>query len=158
MCREPSFGAGVNTRCRTCLDELSATSSETSTRTVVRYLCVHGTSYTGPVRTGLGAVYAECGGRTRSKMLTLHKYTHTEKVNQGTLPTLVCDPIWRGFSLENQEKMLALRASCASLLLVHLDGEVLYVPTSLIRFGTSDALVAHPGISACGRSTQSNIL
>ena len=39
---EPSFGGGENTRCRTCLDELSRTYSETSSRRVICYLCVHG--------------------------------------------------------------------------------------------------------------------
>ena len=32
---EPSLGGGENTRCRTCIDELSRTYSETSSRRVV---------------------------------------------------------------------------------------------------------------------------
>ena len=51
---EPSFGGGQNTRCRTCLDELSRTYSETSSRRVVCFLCE-------PVGTGLGAAYVKCG-------------------------------------------------------------------------------------------------
>ena len=69
---EPSFGGGENTRCRTCLDELSRTYSETSVRRVVCYCAC-----TGPVGNGLGAVYVQCSGQTWPKKKTdLHKHTH----------------------------------------------------------------------------------
>ena len=53
----PVVGACGITRCRTYLDELSATYSE-KTR-ARRIVCIF--ACTGPVGTGLGAVYAECG-------------------------------------------------------------------------------------------------
>ena len=78
------------TRCRSCLDELSTTYSETSTKRVAAVIC----ACTGPIGTGLGVVYVECGGQTWPKrMLTYTNIaTRTEKVNQGA-PFRT--PIWR---------------------------------------------------------------
>ena len=49
---------------------------------------------TGPVETGLGALYVECGGQTwPKKRLTLHEHTLTNRESRSRHPTLACDPI-----------------------------------------------------------------
>ena len=111
------FGGGENTRCRTCLDEISRTYSEPVREEFSVFVRARNPSVLAVVPCTLSAV-DKCGRRNVGLHKHTHKHTQTEKVVQGSQPyPRMRSDMKRLFLLAKPRKNgSALRASRASLL------------------------------------------